>query len=211
MVEPSYDYRPARTLSPEAYCFIIDLDSEDQERLEFQLMPETFVDSKAAVYNEVAIIGRSIPYLGYSHSTSRNIGLSIQFVALTGGTAKYSPTWVRKQVSWLEAKIYPTYKDGFVYPPHRLQLFLAESVGMQVVMTSCSVTWMGPWAIEGDSGSAFGVQAFRAQADCQFQEYGANDGIRPFGTDDAREGLHNTLSSKGSSMYVDIPLALRRE
>jgi len=31
------DRSAARVLSPEAYCFILDLDSDDQDRLEFQL------------------------------------------------------------------------------------------------------------------------------------------------------------------------------
>lgn len=204
---PGGDRAHATVLSPEAYCFIVDLDSDDQERLEFQLMPDMFADTKAAVYNEIAIIGRSLPLLGYSHSTSRTIGLSIQFAALTrpdkNGGGKYTPSWIRDRVSWLEAKIYPVYSDGFVYPPHRLLLSMAESVGMQVVMTSCSTSWTGPWAVD-----SYGAQAFRAQVDCQFQEYGANDGTRPYGNNDAREGLHNTFGAKGDSMYFNIPLNL---
>jgi len=196
------DRSAARVLSPEAYCFILDLDSDDQDRLEFQLMPEAFVDTKSAVYNETPIIGRSLPLLGYSHSTSRTIGLSLQFASLNP-TGSYSPSWVREKISWLESKIYPVYEEGFVYPPHRLLLSIAESVGMQVVMTSCSTTWMGPWAV-----NEYGAQAFRAQADCQFQEYGANDGTRPYSFADAIEGKHNTFGAKGTTIYFDIPLSV---
>jgi hypothetical protein len=192
----------AQVLSPEAYCFIIDLDSDSQDRLSFQLMPEVITDTKSANYSEIPILGRSIPFLGYANSSSRAIGLSLQFVALNReGQGQYTPTWVRQQVSWLESKVYPVYADGFTFPPHRLLLSIAESVGMQVVMTSCSTSWTYPWAV-----SESGVQAFRAQVDCQFQEYGMNDGERPFGFDDAIEGAHNSFGSKGSNAYVDIPV-----
>ncbi|RLC67141.1 MAG: hypothetical protein DRH97_05310 [Chloroflexi bacterium] len=190
----------ASVLTPESYCFILDLDN--QETLSFQLMPEVVSESKSAQYNEIPIIGRSLPHLGYSSSSSRVMGLSLNFVA-THGEGKYSPKWVKEQVRWLEAKVYPDYEDGFSYPPHRLLVVVGEAIGLQCVMTSCSTTWMGPWAFDDTT-----AKPFRAQMDCQFQEFGMNDGEsqHPHDHDEAQAGTNQMTYRAEGQQYVDIPL-----
>jgi hypothetical protein len=192
----------ARVLSPEAYCFILDLDGDD--RLEFQLMPDIISENKSAMYHEVPIVGRSLPLLGYGSSTSRAMGLSLQFTA-THPSGKYSPEWIVEQVRWLESKVYPEYEDGFVYPPHRLLVVVGVAIGMQAVMTSVNTAWMGPWAFTESTATPF-----RAQVDCQFQEYGMNEDEigHPHDHAQAKSGENQRFEQSGSTQYVDIPLVV---
>jgi len=194
----------ASILTPESYCFILDLDDPTGEfaTLNFQLMPEVVTENKSAQYNEIPIIGRSLPHLGYSSSTSRALGLSLNFVA-TNREGKYSPQWVKSRVRWLEAKVYPVYEDGFAYPPHRLLVVVGEAIGLQCVMTSVSTSWMGPWAFDDST-----AHPFRAQVDCQFQEYGMNDGDsqHPHDHDEALNSTNQMTYRAEGVQYVDIPL-----
>jgi len=192
----------ARVLSPEAYCFIYDLDNDN--RLEWQLMPEAISENKSAMYHEVPIVGRSLPLLGYGSSSSRSMGLSLQFTA-TNREGKYSPEWVVKQVRWLEAKVYPEYEDGFTYPPPRLLVVAGVAIGLQCVMVSVNTTWMGPWAFTDAVATPF-----RAQVDCQFQEYGANEDEvgHPNSHTEALEGKNQRWEESGATQYVDIPLGV---
>lgn len=192
----------AQVLSPEAFCFILDTDSG--ERVEFQLMPEAISESKSAMYNEIAIIGRSLPLLGYAGSGSRTMGLGLSFAALFP-EGKYSPKWVEEQTRWLESKVYPNYEDGFVFPPPRLLVVVGKAVGLQCIMTSVSTTWLGPWSVADQD-----AYAFRSQVDMQFQEYGMNEDAagHPHDADDAKDGKNQSFERGGGTRYVDIPIGV---
>jgi hypothetical protein len=185
----------AKVLSPEAYCFILNKDTSVADRLEFQLMPDSISENKAAMYNEVPIIGRSLPLIGYANSTSRMINITLRFAALNKeGT--YSPKWIEKQVRWLESKVYPRYEDSLTYPPPRLLLVIGKALSMQCVMTSYNTTWMGPWTVEGGE-----ARSYQAMVDVAFQEYGQNLDIgHPFGHDEALSG-----ENQGSATFTDDP------
>lgn len=193
----------AKVLSSEQYCYI--LDPKEGVYVPFQLMPEAISENKAAIYNEVPIVGRSLPQLGYASSTSRMIGLNLQFVALER-EGKYTTNWVKTQVRWLEAKVYPRYVDGFTFPPPGLRLIVGDVIGLQCVMTSCSTTWLGPWAVTEETASPF-----RAMVDIQLQEYGQNEveGY-PFGHDEAMKNLNQLGGDapEDTGSYVDIPLVV---
>lgn len=201
---PGYggDFGRSTVLSPEAFCFLLDIDNGD--RLEFQLMPDSISESKAAMYNEVPIVGRSLPILGYATSSSRQIALSLNFAA-THAEGKYSPQWVIQQVRWLESKVYPSYEDGFVYPPPRMLLVIGAAIGMQVIMTSYNTSWMNPWRAEDNR-----AYAMRAQVDIQLQEYGANqdEAGHPHDHEDAKSGANQTFEQGEGTAYVDIPLGV---
>jgi len=201
------DRSHARVASPEAFCFIIDTLRDD--RLEFQLMPEAISETKTAHYNEIPILGRSLPLVGYSSSSSRQIGLSLSFVALnsmeSGG--KYTADWVKKKVRWLESKTYPQYEDGLVFPPPLLLLVVGGVIGLSCIMTNCTTTWMGPWDLKLSP-----VMPFRANVEVTFQEVGMNDGAyeHPHDHEDAINSK-NQWGPQGSSdtpTYVDIPLGI---
>jgi hypothetical protein len=197
----------AKVLSPEAFCYIID--RKDSSRLEFQLMPDVISESKSAQYNEIPIIGRSLPHLGYAASSSRSIALTLSFVALNSPNSggKYTTDWVRDRVRWLESKVYPEYLDGFTFPPRMLNIGIGSVIGMQCVMTSCTTSWLGPWDVEGDL-----ARPFRANVDCAFQEAGKNDDDmeHPHGFDHAISGRNQWVEVGGSTanMYVEIPLSI---
>jgi hypothetical protein len=191
----------ARVLSPEAYCFILNKDSTDAtDRLDFQLMPEGISESKSAMYNEVPIIGRSLPLIGYASSTSRMVNISLRFVSLNK-EGKYSPKWVEERVRWLESKVYPRYENNLTYPPPRLLLVVGKALSMQCVMTSYNTTWMSPWTVEGDE-----ARAFQASVDVAFQEYGQNLDIgHPFGHDEAKSGVNQGNTTATGEPYIQIP------
>jgi hypothetical protein len=205
----------AKFLSPEAYCFLLDVDEGTNNRLEFQLMPENISESKAAIYNEIPIIGRSLPLLGYAGSTSRQVSLSINFAAINKpGSGKYDVFWVQNRVRWLESKVYPVYRGGFTFPPHRLLLILGQAIRMQAVMVSCTTSWLGPWdAMIENENNAGQVYPFRASIDCQFQEYGLNNGAsgHPHGHYDAISGRNQADADSGAESYIDIPIAAQAE
>jgi hypothetical protein len=200
--------KPVATyLSSEAFCFLLDIDSEAGDRVSFQLMPEVISESKSANYAEIPIVGRSLPQLGYANSSSRVTNLSLQFVALQR-EGKYTAEWVENQVRWLEAKVYPRYIDDWTFPPPRLLLVVGQAMGMQCVMTSCTTSWMGPW----DATNGRQALAFRAQVDIGLQEIGQNNNEHghPFGHDAAVSGK-NQIREPGNSdaaPYVSIPLVL---
>jgi len=197
----------ARVLTPEPYCFLIDKDAKDtaNDRLEFQLMPESVSENKSAMYNEIPIVGRSLPLLGYSSSSSRMVSLSLRFVALNEeGNGKYSPRWVEEKVRWLESKVYPRYEGEITYPPPRMDLFIGYALGMQCVMGSYNTTWMGPWAAY-EGGVA---RPFQASVDIQLQEYGQNNEKYPYGHADALAGDNQLRPKSSSNPFVQIPNAL---
>lgn len=191
-------------LSPEAFCFLLNLNGGSTDRLEFQLMPDTITESKQANYDTIPIIGRSLPYLGYSHSSSRQISLGLQFVALER-EGKYTPEWVKDRVRWLESKVYPRYDGNWVYPPSRLLLVIGKAIGMTVVMSSCSTTWMKPWYQTDNS-----VLAMRAQVDCAFMEWGYNDDKwgHPFGAEEALAGRNQPYEEGSGAVSFEIPLSV---
>jgi hypothetical protein len=201
----------ATFLSPEAYCFILDIDEGVGNKLEIQLMPDAITETKAAIYNEIPIIGRSLPFLGYAGSTSRQTGLSISFAALhSPGAGYYTVDWVEKQVRWLESKVYPVYRGNFTFPPHRLLVIIGQAIRMQAVMTSCTTSWQGPWdAFGADDQTAGKAYSMRATVDCQFQEYGMNDNAagHPHDTYDALEGRNQAAADSGQGQYIEIPIA----
>ena len=160
----------ATILSPEAYCYLIDMETGD--RVSFQLMPESFGESKSANYDQIPILGRSLPYLGYGNSSSRATSVAMQFHALGG---KYTPQWVLSRVRFLESLVYPDYEGGFAYPPHRAMLVMGEAIGMVCVATNVSTNWLGhPWYVDSGEALPFGVEVT-----VDLLEWGMNED--PFG------------------------------
>lgn len=197
------DKSHAKVLSPEAYCYLLDLVNETI--LHFQLMPDSVSETKNALYTEIPIVGRSLPQVGYASSSSRSMGLELQFVALEK-EGKYTVDWVKQQVRWLESKTYPRYINNFTFPPPKLLLVVGNVIGVQCVMLSCSTNWMGPWAINGPDASPF-----RATVNIQLQEVGQNDDQwgYPFDHDEAFNSKNQTFlgTATSGSGYVEIPLA----
>ena len=199
------------TLSPHDFCYIVDMDvrgAGQRDRLEFQLMPENIGESKSANYDQIPIIGRSLPFLGYAHSGSRTCSLQISFHALGGDV--YTPVWVLSQVRFLEALAYPDYITGITYPPHRVMLVLGEAIGMVCVATNVSTNWVGPWAISEDNAA----YAHHADVSVDFIEWGENEDVygHPHGWADAvatgSNSTNNTMgiTRDGGDGMIQLPI-----
>ena len=88
-------------------------------------------DSKSAVYNNEAIIGRSTPLYTYSHSGDRNIGLGMHFFVVTKDDVQQNMKYLR----WIQSALYPRGSDGnspFV-PPVICQLKCGDLLATDVV------------------------------------------------------------------------------
>ena len=184
---------PATVLSSEAFCYLIDLETSD--RVSFQLMPESFGESKSANYDQIPILGRSLPYLGYANSSSRATSLTMQFHALGD---PYTPQWVVQQVRFLESLVYPDYEGGFAYPPHRVMLVMGEAMGMVCVATNVTTGWLGhPWKVSGTEAYPFGVDVT-----IDLLEWGMNEDEygHPHDVDQARAGTSS--NSENNSMGI---------
>jgi len=200
--------RPVTVMSPEPYCYIIDLETGD--KCEFQLMPDVFGESKSANWDQIPIIGRSLPYLGYAHSGPRTASFTLLFHAIGG---KWTPVWVMEHVRFLKSLVYPDYQNGFTFPPHRAMLIVGEAIGMVCVAANVTTNWMGPWTFS-DSGEAY---PFRAEVTIDLIEWGANGDEfgHPHGVFDARtEGMSNSLNNSlgmmraGGGGPVSLPTAV---
>jgi hypothetical protein len=190
----------ASVLSPESFCYLIDLDSQDQ--LSFQLMPDPISESKNAIYNEIPVVGRSLPHLGYNSSSSRMIALELNFVALER-EGKYTVDWVKDRARWLESKVYPKYINGFTFPPPKLLLIVGNVIGLQCVMTSCTTNWSGPWDVRDIE-----AKPFRVSLGVQLQEVGQNmPGGHPFGHSEALSSANQATWGFVGEAYIQIPLA----
>lgn len=70
------------------------------------VLPE-ISDSKSAMYNDVAVIGRSLPIKTFSHSENRVIGMKLHFPVLT----KEDVSKNLKNVRALQSAVYPIDQD----------------------------------------------------------------------------------------------------
>ena len=70
-------------------------------------------DSKQAVYNPQAIIGRSFPLYTYSHSGDRTINMQLHFFIVNPGDAEKNLADLRK----IQSAVYPRQGTGAPYKP----------------------------------------------------------------------------------------------
>lgn len=133
----------------EKQCQLID--TETNEALTFQMMPDGISDSKSVNWNNIEIIGRSHPVLGFASSGARTISLPLTFFALNGGGIgphrtedQTSIDTVSKNLKFLLSLAYPDYSKG-VMPPHRCVLVLGEQVNMICVVADVNITYRSLW------------------------------------------------------------------
>lgn len=102
---------------PEDKCYIIIPGSElKEEKIVLNNLPD-ISDSKAAVYNNEAIIGRSFPLYTYSHSADRTISMQLHFFVVDKNDVSLNLQYLRA----IQSAVYP--REGtaggapFVPPP----------------------------------------------------------------------------------------------
>jgi len=98
-------------------------------------------DSKDAIYNSEAIIGRSTPLYTYSHSGDRSISIQMHFFVVDEGDAKKNLGYLRS----IQSALYPRNGSGGspFLPPVICQIkcgsLLSESTPLCCVLKSYSV------------------------------------------------------------------------
>lgn len=113
-------------------------------RIIFQYMPEAFTESKSVNYQDVDIIGRSEPVLGYRSSGARIFNIVLTLVAGETPDVVFDvirPLWLVR--SWA----YPNYTDTKVPNiPARLVFVVGSWLIQQVVLLRYDITYKAPWA-----------------------------------------------------------------
>lgn len=139
-----------------------------QDVIPFQFMPDNVRDSKVAVFNDIAIIGRSSPIKNFSHSGPRTISFALQFFAAPeAGLRIIDPLIIKSRVDALRALVVPNY-DGFIIePPPRCIVHLGLQMAFLGVCKSVNVSYSGasPWNV-----LPMPVLAHHATVDLTFEE-----------------------------------------
>lgn len=134
----------------------------------FQFLPEMVRDSKVAVYNDIAVIGRSSPVKSYSHSGARTINFALQFFAAPeAGLRMIDPVLIKTRVDALRALVVPDYSGFVVQPPPRCIIHLGLQMAFMGVCKSVSVSYQGgsPWSLAPQP-----ILAHHATVDLAFEE-----------------------------------------
>ena len=86
-------------------------------------------DSKTAIYNNEAIIGRSFPLYTYSHSGDRTISMQLHFFVVDQSDILTNLKYLR----WIQSAVYPRQGDGSApfTPPPVCQLQCGSLLGDQ--------------------------------------------------------------------------------
>lgn len=130
-------------------AYLVDL--IDRSKLIFEYIPTEISDSKSASYDDVAIVGRSEPFVGYSSSESRTITFDIEFIVSkfqndATSSAETAYDQLMEKVRWCRSLAYPDYHtQSFVTPPHPCLLKVGKLLSVRVIVESVEVTYKGPW------------------------------------------------------------------
>lgn len=125
----------------EKECFILD---NKGGRLRFQMMPDGISDSKSVNWNQIQIVGRSHPILGYDSSAPRTFSFTLTFFAHPSHDDPTSQSDVVKNIRFLMSLTYPDYSSG-VNPPPKCTLKLGKMIIWQVVAQDISVDYSPLW------------------------------------------------------------------
>ena len=96
---------------------LIDFDDSGAPRMEWDLNPDSFLDSDGAQFAEIGVPGMSHPRIQYSAGGARTLSfaLPLHYGALRGNRT------VAQSVDLLRSWLYPDYKNGIMTKaPHRL-------------------------------------------------------------------------------------------
>ena len=124
-------------------AFIYEID-EPTRIIRFSFMPQSFNESKRANYQEIGILGRSEPIMGYSGSGPRlfNINLSLPVM----GESPFTPDEVIQQVRLVQSWVYPDYsKPTLPSIPPALVFAVGKWLVQRCILLSYQTTYSAPW------------------------------------------------------------------
>jgi hypothetical protein len=173
---------------PKNFSWIRVIDSSKDANLDlipFQFMPRAISDNKAALYNDIQIIGRSSPFKTYSGSSARGITFSLEFYACPEqGTQEHTPKKIKELIDRLQALVYPIYINSVIYPPPRCLVHIGNQVNMIGVCKGVNTSYDNnktPWTGSFRGGNwAFGASvtlAFEEVQDVPLGYYSRRKGI----------------------------------
>lgn len=129
----------------------------------FQMMPEV-TESKSVNWNQIEIIGRSHPILGYSSSAPRTVAFTLTFFAHPSTEDGTTLTDVSRNLRFLLSLAYPDYGGGGVKPPHRCVIKLGAQSKMVGVISDVAVTyktlWMNGLPVHAEASVTF-IEAYK--------------------------------------------------
>ncbi len=125
------------------------LEEDPQERVTFQLMPESITDTKSVSWSDIPIAGRSEPIKVYAGCGPRSFSFSLTFCASVDQGDYGEPEEVVNSVSWLQSLAYPvvTRNSRLVTTPPVVILVVANLLSSRCVVRDVSVEWKGPWFV----------------------------------------------------------------
>ncbi len=216
--------------NPAFSCFIIVLDRKIglkvTDIIPFQFMPKTITDSKVAIYNDVAIVGRSSPLKNYVQSGSRQITFTLDFFAAPQpGLDFIIPPLIRNRIDALRALVYPIYDQSGIKPPPRCLVRVGAQISMIGICRQVSVAYNNeliPWTLlplplaHGASvtltfeealniplsydETRFGYLPFSTAGD----EFGVSGALSGVGASSVISGVGNAISSIGSAVTSTV-------
>lgn len=127
--------------------------------LPFQFLPESIQDSKAAVYGDITVIGRSTPIKTYSHTGAETLAFSLKFFANPEQRdASLSPKLIKERVDFCKSLVYPVYTGFIVKPPPMCIVKIGNYIAFYGVCKSVSTSVTNspeggtPWDIDPVTG-----------------------------------------------------------
>lgn len=143
---------------------IIDLSNGGSLRFH---LPDDITDSTPISWEDIAILGRSVPVKGYENSGPRTIGFELHFFAGEGDHSTGNDPVDRMQadVAFLQSLVYPDYSKSFVLPPPNVLLSLGGILKLKCVCTGAEVTWKKPYTADGRPMQAQVQMTFQAVSD----------------------------------------------
>lgn len=216
--------------NPAFSCFVIVLDRrlglKVTDIIPFQFMPKTVTDTKVAIYNDIAIVGRSSPIKNYVQSQARQITFTLDFFAAPEpGLDFIIPPLIRNRIDALRALAYPIYETSGIKPPPRCLVRIGAQLSMIGVCRQVSVLYNNeqiPWTLlplplaHGASvtmtfeetlniplsydETRFGYLPFSTAGD----EFGVTGALAGVGASSVISGVGNAISSIGSTVTSTV-------
>ena len=119
--------------------------------------PQEFSDTNEIAYSPTEILGRSVAYQTYNHS-SRSVSFSLQLheeiihrfaLSDTNTAGSYNATdgrdytYVPSLVAAIQSACYPGYNEGIVNPPE-VAFIVGKQFYIRGILTNCGTNWKPP-------------------------------------------------------------------
>ena len=126
-------------------CYIYNLD--DRQKLLFDHFPETVDESITANWEDVEILGRSVPIRTYSNSSGRSFSLTLNFSASMYQNDDGSYVGLEIKLAFLRALVYPEYGE-IIRPAPKCILSIGQWLKMPCVISDLSISRKPPWDLQ---------------------------------------------------------------